>query len=122
MGIDYKLYFLMVFAETRTGSADNLECSRRDSRSYIAISFHSPYVESIAQTAVLCHLAQQQQAAVRTYPAAIKAGHHLTPTKTLEFELACLTLCLHRPALPALKFSCGQNNFLAERNERSIFW
>lgn len=56
------------------------------------------------QAPAIGYFPQQQHAAVGTDAPAVKTGHHLMPTKTLEFKLTCLTLCLHRPAPPVIKF------------------
>jgi hypothetical protein len=46
-------------------------------------------------------LTQQQTSGVRRDLAAVKTGHHLTPTQALETERKLVTLCRHKGCLPA---------------------
>jgi hypothetical protein len=65
---------------------------------------------------VLLNFSQQQPPRIGGDRSAIKAGHHLPPTKALETKRLLGTLCLHRLS-PCYWHKCASQTYLCQRRQ-----
>ena len=83
--------------------------AQRQSLNTLAQKLQSPVFDQIAVSVIgkalrkplrnpkaLVHVAKQERAAVRTEMSPVECRLYLAPAETLEFQLRCITLCIHK--------------------------